>query len=241
MEKIFTDLFIDFDDTIYDTHGNAQLALAELFDHFNLDHYFSNVQDFAIPYWQTNVELWDQYARGLIKRDYLMVERFRRPLAVGVDKDGNNFNPTEEYCLEVSDYFLERCSCKPGVVKDAHEIMQYLKDRGYRLHICSNGFREVQFKKLTVSRLMPFFEHIILSEDAGVNKPAREFFDFAINTTGANPQTTLMIGDNLSTDIQGAHDAGLKTMYFNRKGVENTTNEEIDFQIFALSDIKKYL
>jgi len=237
----YTDLFIDFDDTIYDTHGNAEIALVEIFKHFHWERYFKSTEEFTIPFWKTNVELWDQYAHGLIERDYLMIERIRRPLAVGIMGNGEHFAPTKEYCLEVSDYYLERCACKPGVVKDAHKVMQYLKDKGYRMHICSNGFNEVQYKKLRVSNLLEYFVTVILSEDAGANKPSEQFFNYAIEKTGAKKETTLMIGDNLSTDILGAKNAGLKTMYFNRKGISQPTSEDVDYEIFSLEEIMNIL
>lgn len=233
--KKYTDLFIDFDDTLYDTHGNAILALAELYEQCHLDQFFENVEDFTIPYWQANVELWDQYSKGEITRDYLIVERFRRPLSCG------SMNPTKEYCLQISDIFLDLCACKPGVVEGAHEIMTYLKRKGYRLHMCSNGFHEVQYRKLRASKLIDFFDTVVLSEDAGANKPSQVYFDYAFAQTKATPEKTLMIGDNYMTDILGAQNAGLKVMFFNRKPESFKTPGEVDYEIHRLNEIKDLL
>ncbi len=209
--KQYRDLFIDFDDTLYDTYGNAVVALRETFEAFRLQRYFPEPQVFYNAYWRANFDLWSSYAKGEISRPYLIVERFRRPLS-----EGQGLNVTESLCLEMSDTFLDFCSNKPGVVEDAHELMDYLRERGYRMHMCSNGFHEVQYKKLEACGLRSYFDTIILSEDAGANKPSRAFFDYAFKTAGAHPDTTLMIGDNMQTDIIGAHNAGIDTILFNR-------------------------
>ena len=212
MDKRYTDIFCDFDDTLYDTRGNAVVSLAELYDFFHLSEHFDDAQTFYDAYWKTNVELWAQYSKGEIQRHFLIVERFRRPLSLGRGLE----NVSEERCLEISDKFLELCSVKPGLVQGAQELMDYLLSQGYRLHLCSNGFHEVQFKKLNACGLSGYFDNIILSEDAGANKPSSIFFDYAFRETNANPASTIMIGDNYNTDIIGAMDAGIDTILFNR-------------------------
>ena len=207
----YTDIFIDFDDTLYDTYGNATIALRETFEAFQLSRFFADPQVFYDTYWAANIDLWTRYSKGEITRPFLIVERFRRPLSAG-----QGLEVTEQLCLEMNDTFLDYCSSKPGVVKGAHELMKYLKGKGYRMHMCSNGFHEVQYKKLAACGLRPYFDTIILSEDAGANKPSPLYFDYAFKMSGACRQSTLMIGDNLQTDIQGAMSAGLDTLLFNK-------------------------
>lgn len=240
MEK-YTDLFIDFDDTLYDTHGNAVIALEEIFEYFNLGQYFKSLEDFTVPYWKTNVELWEQYAHGIIERSYLMLERFRRPLAEGFVHDGVHFDPTPEYCMHISDVFLDHCACKSGVVEGAHEVMEYLKKKGYHMHMCSNGFKEVQYRKLKASNLFDYFDNIVLSDAAGVNKPAPGYFEYAFKMTGVDPKKTLMIGDNFDTDIMGAKRMGLDVMFFNRHPEKFTATEPIEFEIRTLKEILNIL
>lgn len=233
----YKDLFIDFDDTLYDTYGNAVIALQETFEAFALGQYFVDPQTFYDAYWAANIDLWTRYSRGEITRDFLIVERFHRPLSVG-----NGIDITEEYCLKMSDKFLDFCASKSGVVEGAHELMDYLRQKGYRMHMCSNGFHEVQYKKLASCGLRNYFDTIILSEDAGVNKPSPLYFDYALKASGASRETTLMIGDNLQTDIQGALSAGIDALLFNRWKVNLDESTIIPtFVTNTLSDIKKVL
>ncbi len=233
----YRDLFIDFDDTLYDTHGNAVIALGETFDSFHLDRYFSDPQVFYDAYWTANIDLWSRYAKGEITRDYLIVERFRRPLSVG-----KGLQVTKELCLEVSDKFLDFCSSKSAVIEGAHELMAYMKRKGYRMHMTSNGFHEVQYKKLDACGLRKYFDTIVLSEDAGVNKPSPRYFDYALNISGARRETTLMIGDNLQSDILGALNAGIDAMLFNRWQVPPAEFPQTPtYVVSKLSEIKSFL
>ena len=142
----------------------------------------------------------------------------------------------------MSDRFLDFCSCKPGVIEGAHDLMNYLKEKGYRMHMCSNGFHEVQYKKLAACGLRDYFDTIILSEDAGVNKPSPLYFDFALKMSGARRESTLMIGDNLNTDIHGSLSAGIDALLFNRWQV-NLSESTVapTFVVKTLADIKQIL
>ena len=233
--RLYTDLFLDFDDTLYDTHGNAVIALHELFETLQLGQYFADPEVFYDEYWKANIDLWTRYSKEEITRDYLIVERFRRPLSFGKGLD-----PTEEYCLKASDLFLDYCSSKPGLVEGAHELVDYLKNKGYRMHICSNGFHEVQYKKLRACGLFDYFDTIILSEDAGANKPSKQFFDYALQKSGAVKTKTLMIGDNFNTDILGAKQAGFDTAYFNRFP-DYPAPEAVTFEVTNLSQLMDIL
>ncbi|MBR6275990.1 MAG: YjjG family noncanonical pyrimidine nucleotidase [Prevotella sp.] len=235
--KKYKDLFIDFDDTLYDTYGNAVIALRETFEAFQLGRFFEDPQIFYDAYWTANISLWSRYSKGEITRSYLIVERFRRPLS-----EGKGLEVTESLCLEMSDKFLDFCSSKPGVIDGAHELMDYLRDKGYRMHICSNGFHEVQYKKLAACGLRDYFDTIILSEDAGANKPSPLYFDYAFKVSGANRESTLMIGDNLQSDILGAMNAGIDAMLFNRWQVSpEEFPQNLTFAVDHLRDIMSIL
>ncbi len=213
--KRYKDVFIDFDDTLYDTRHNSQLALEETFAYFHLKRYFSDPHIFYSAYWQANDMLWRRYSMGEITKNHLRAQRFRIPLSRGMVEGWLPFSPTTAFCLKVNDWFVERASNKPGLIKGANELVGYLQERGYKLHICSNGFHEVQYRKLAACGLQGVFQSVILSEDAGVNKPDRRYFDYAFRTSGAIPDATIMIGDNPLTDIYGAQTYGLDTIFFN--------------------------
>jgi putative hydrolase of the HAD superfamily len=108
------------------------------------------------------------------------------------------------------------------------------------MHMTSNGFHEVQYKKLAACGLTDYFDTVILSEDAGVNKPAKGYFDYALRVSKAVPETTIMIGDNFNTDIMGAKNAGLDTIYFNRYP-DYPAPQPVTHEVASLRDIMDIL
>ena len=121
---------------------------------------------------------------------------------------------------------------------DAMEVLKYLQDK-YALHLITNGFAEVQWLKIEHSGLKPFFEHIIISEEVGTQKPAKEIFEIAMERAKTNADECIMIGDNFNTDIVGARNAGMDQIFFNPK--KNRKREPVTYEVNSLIELKDIL
>ena len=152
------------------------------------------------------------YRDGKINKDELIVERFLAPVReFGIDD--------AEYAKKLNDDFLERTTLKTGLIDGALELLNYLKLR-YTMHILSNGFKEVQYKKIENSGLNGYFDSIILSDEAGANKPHPDIFDYALKKSSAQREKTLMIGDSWDADIVGAYNSNMHQIWFNPEGLK---------------------
>jgi putative hydrolase of the HAD superfamily len=206
---MYKHVFIDLDDTIWDFHANAKLSLQEVYENRNLNRYFEDFEHFFIIYAKRNLELWEMYGKGEISKEFLMVERFRHPLALmGVDND--------ELAIQIGDEFLDILPTKTMLVPYAIELLDYLFPK-YSLTIISNGFVEVQYKKLRSSNIEHYFSHIVLSEAAGALKPDKRIFEYALELNNAIASETVMIGDSYAADIVGARNAGIDHIYLTQQ------------------------
>lgn len=210
--KYYKNLFIDLDDTLLDTAQNNRECLEEMFADYHWYRHYASFEAFYSIYMPHNLELWAQYRSGEIDRNTLIVERFRyvlRPLGIESTQD----------VLAVNRDFLERTTFKKRTLPGAHELMDYLH-RHYRTFILSNGFREVQSRKLASAGLTPYFDGIILSEDAANHKPHKRIFDYALSSTNSRRTESLMIGDSWEADIVGAYNSHIDQIWFNPSGLE---------------------
>jgi putative hydrolase of the HAD superfamily len=206
---MYKHVFIDLDDTIWDFHANAKLSLQEVYENRNLNRYFEDFEHFFIIYAKRNLELWEMYGKGEISKEFLMVERFRHPLALmGVDND--------ELAIQIGDEFLDILPTKTMLVPYAIELLDYLFPK-YSLTIISNGFVEVQYKKLRSSNIEHYFSHIVLSEAAGALKPDKRIFEYALELNNAIASETVMIGDSYAADIVGARNAGIDQVFLTQQ------------------------
>lgn len=203
-------LWFDLDDTIWDMHGNSVICLRELYDSQRLDRWFATSEEWDEVYHRINHELWSRYSCAEISRDFLRIERFARPLRIG--------GATSEEALEISSVldklYLDLLGRKTALIDGARELLDELAAYGYRMGIVSNGFREVQYNKMRSSDIEKYFDVVVLSDEIGINKPDRRFFDYAVDKASSHYINNIMIGDNYATDILGALDAGWETVWF---------------------------
>jgi len=207
-------VWLDLDDTLWDFHANSREALALIYRQEGLSEYFTDVDAWRTAYIDCNRSLWIQYNTGEISKEYLMLERFRRVLA-----DAGCHHPYDKVLARHLDRVYLECLGRLGtLVPGAMELLAYLRDKGYKIGVLSNGFCEVQHNKLRSAGIDGMIDLVVLSDDIGVNKPDRRIFDHAVRMAGTQPGQSLMIGDNPDTDIAGAVRAGWHAIYFNRDG-----------------------
>ena len=176
--------------------------------------------------------MWVDYDNGRISKDELNNERFSYPLLqVGVDDP--------ELVKRYMAKFFEIIPTKTELMPYAREVLEYLKDK-YNLYILSNGFRELQSRKLESSGIDHYFKRVILSEDLWINKPRPEIFYFALSATQSEVHNSLMIGDSFKADILGADRVGMDQVFYNHKGCVDMPFKPT-YEITSLRDLYSIL
>lgn len=202
-------LFFDLDHTLWDFDANAKETLAELYSFFELNNRIDAAfEDFYPKYLFHNEVLWDRYHKGLITAEELKWKRMWRTML--------DFKIADDaLARDMSGKFLEILPTKKILFPHTFEILNYLTEKKYTLHLITNGFEKTQWNKLNNSGLSGYFKEVITSEGSNSLKPKKEIFDFAMNKAKASLAESIMIGDNLDADIQGAINAGMDTVFVN--------------------------
>jgi len=226
-------LFFDLDHTLWDFDANAKATLTDLYAIFELNKKIAApFEELYRKYLYHNEILWDRYHNGLITADDLKWKRMYRTL---LDfKIGN-----EQLSKDMSARFLELLPTKKILFPHTIEILEYLKAKGYSLHLITNGFEKTQWSKINNSGLAQYFTHMITSEASNSLKPKKEIFDYALNKTGALLRESLMLGDNLDADIQGAINAGMDAVFVNH--INASTTLRPTYIIYHLQELEAIL
>jgi putative hydrolase of the HAD superfamily len=202
-------LFFDLDHTLWDFEANSRQTLATLYDSLQLKE--KGVDDFDRfhkNYLVHNDKLWDRYRKGFIKSEEL---RWKRMWLSLLDfKIGD-----EKLAHQMGAAFLDLLPTRKTLFTGAIEILHYLAQKKYVLHLITNGFEKTQHAKLKNSGLDAFFTEVITSEGSNSLKPNKAIFDYALQKTNAVVQESIMLGDDIDVDIAGARDAGLDQVYIN--------------------------
>lgn len=220
-------LFFDLDHTLWDCDRNAQETLDELHQEFELEQWkIPSGEKFWQLFDQVNHELWLAYEAGKIAKSALIKKRF--PLLFKNLGLSENLPP-----LEMGLLYEERSPYKTHLVPHTQEVLRYLQPK-YQLCILTNGQAEQRIK-MEASQIKAFFSHIFTSEDLGYHKPETQAFEIALEQSGASVKNTIMIGDSLRTDIEGANRMEMKSVFLNRK--DKVYEGQATYEIRCLSEL----
>ena len=228
MNTTITDVFFDLDHTLWDFDKNSEMAFDRIFKSRYPE---IKTQDFIVKYAPINQECWKLYQHDKITHQELRYNRLRFSF------DALNLTIGDTDINQIAEDYIEFLTDNNHLFDGAIEVLDYLKTK-YKLHIITNGFATVQDKKINNALLSCYFSTITNSELAGVKKPNSIIFDYAINVAQTSKANSIMIGDCLDADVNGALNAGLDAIFFNEKKIETPGNIK---QINHLLELKKYL
>jgi len=230
--KKYRHIFFDLDRTLWDFDAAAEVAFEKIYEKYNLKSLgVPSAHEFHEVYHPLNEQLWVLYRADKITKDELNRTRFLKPLEhYGI------------HDIELADHLSEDyVYWSPRIVRlvpGTMELLDYLKPK-YHLHLITNGFQEVQHTKLSGSGMEPYFETLTVSEEVGVKKPNPEIFHYALRKANATVEESLMIGDEMAVDIDGARAAGMDQILFNPSGQK--VDGERTFEVKSLLEIKGLL
>ena len=223
-----TDIFFDLDHTLWDFDVNSELAFKTI---FKKDHPTIEIADFIKEYIPINQACWKLYQYDKITHNELRYNRLKHTF------DALEYFVSDAQIENIAQDYIELLPQNNCLFDGTIEVLEYLEKK-YKLHIITNGFAEVQYKKINNSNIAGFFKTVTNSEMAGVKKPNPIIFEYALNLAKANKENSIMIGDCLEADVQGALDAGLDAVFFNDKNIKVEQNIK---QVTHLLELKKYL
>ena len=228
MNTNITDVFFDLDHTLWDFEKNSALAFETVFKMQDLEVNMTHFLQFYVP---INRQYWERYRKDEISQKELRYGRLKDTF--DLIKYPVTDDLVELLSVEYINYLPKFNHLYDGTI----EILDYLQPK-YNLHIITNGFAEIQENKLNNSYISHYFKSVTNSEMAGVKKPNPLIFDYALNLAQAKKENSIMIGDCIEADVQGALDAGLDAVFFNEN---NVPVEHRIKQVNHLLELKKYL
>ena len=226
MQKI-KNIFFDLDHTLWDFDKNSDLTFFKILQKNNIK---IDVNKFLFEYHPINRKYWDMYRENRVSKSDL---RFFR-LSDTFNK--LNYKVDDDIINKLAIDYIEHLSDFNNLIPDTFLVLEELKLK-YNMHIITNGFKEVQRRKLEKSKLIHYFKTVTISEDVGVKKPDKLIFEHAIFSAKAKIENSIMIGDNYHADILGASALGMRAIYFNF----HKTDEQRRENVIVIENLKEIL
>jgi putative hydrolase of the HAD superfamily len=214
MNKKYTHIFFDLDNTLWDFGKNSLNAMYVTFQRLSLQ----GLYDFDLffeTYTKHNHALWESYRNREVVKKELTRLRFQNTFD---EIEIKGVNPDEMNTL-----YLEEMPKQKELIEGVPEILIYLKKKRYHLNIITNGFREVQYEKIETSGLKPFFDKIFISEEIKSPKPESEIFEYSIKSSNAKKLSSIMVGDDWEIDVLGAVNCGIDAVHYQSNPMQNLT------------------
>lgn len=218
----------DIDGTLMDFKASEKKAIKKAFSDFSI-----NITDEEIKlYSEINDSCWKRMEKGEITRERVFSLRFEE-FFQKVDYSCDIEKLNENYLTYLGSMFV--------IQDNSYEILKSLKGK-VRQYIVTNGHVKPQTMKIKASGFIDFIDGVFISGEIGHQKPSKEFFHHCFSKIGdIDKESTIIIGDSLSSDIKGGNNAGIKTCWYNPEGLKNETDLKIDYEIKSLSEVYEIL
>ena len=221
-------IFFDLDHTLWDFEANSKKTFSYIFDKNDLEIEFN---DFIEVYKPINHRYWKLFREDKVTKAQLRYGRLKEAF------QAIDFESNDELIHLLSEEYIRYLANHNALFENAIQVLEYLQPK-YKMHIITNGFEEVQHRKLKNSNLLPFFDEIITSEKVGVKKPNPRIFEYALDITGAVNGESVMIGDNFEADILGAKNMGMQVIFCKFNG--EIATEDVS-SVNNLLELKNFL
>jgi len=221
-------VFFDLDHTLWDFDKNSALTFEKIFE---LNKMEINLDEFLEVYVPLNLQYWKLYRENKIDKESLRYGRLNDVFK------SLNMRIKTRMIYKLSEDYIDNLINFNHLFEGTVEILDYLKPK-YKMHIITNGFKEVQHGKLNKSNIDHYFDTVTNSEMVGVKKPNPKIFNHALDKARAKVENSIMIGDNYEADIQGALNLGFEAICFNYHKEELGSHIK---RVDNLVELKSYL